>query len=139
MAVRRRKVENRRAIHVNTERGKIVGDQAVVERQAGNRLFRLCARFRAERTHGRVIRPVRRPQSPYPTAFLVYHDDRVVPADGRTKVFGQAPDLVRIGNVPREQDKTQRIGVPEKTAFPVGKNLPRAAEDDGGGRPRVSV
>ena len=131
---RRRQVENRGAVHVDSERREVGGDPPGVQRRRLRRGAAVGARRLAEAPRRRRTAPVRRAQAGDAAAFLVDQHRRVGAADGLAERPHQRREPLRRVAVAREDDQPQRIVALEQAPLVVAEDGAGAAEDDGLGR-----
>ncbi len=130
VALRRRQVEERRAVHVDPQRRELGGDDAVAQRHRLER--RLLVAIVEKPHHRRPAPPVRRPEPRHAAALLVDQHRRRA-AHRAAQLGDEAMHLLRLADVAAEQDEAPRVRLGEEGALGLPQLGPRHSEDD---RPR---
>ena len=123
-----------RAIDVDPDTGKIVGDQPPAQPHRPQRITGPGHLLQRRQK----LPPMRGPQPLHPPAFLI-DQDRRRPADRVAQSRGQAAQLIGVFDIAGKQDETPGVGVAKETGLDPGKLGAKTAEDAGPGHPRVNT
>ena len=124
-----RDIKQRYAIHIDAEGEKVFRNQSRIPVGAQPRVAGIVAIQIAEPLHRRTRLPVWRLEARDSTTFLVDQNRRARIRDGFAQRSHQRPDLLGIGNIAGEQDKTPRLRLPEEAALVSGQLRSGAAID----------
>src|SRR5690625_185910 len=135
VAAGRRDIEQRCAVHINTDSMKLAGNDAIAEPESltGARLGLLVTRVMIEQ-RGDIAPalPMRRAEPLHAPALLIDENGRIPP--DRFAEFGRQPrKLIRINDIPCEKDEAPRIGLAEEGGFVTCQPGAGEAEDRGRG------
>ena len=121
------KVQHRRAIDIDPQLAKIVGDEPRVQIRGFVRNLRSDTVQRAECGGGRSRFPVRRFEARHAPAFLI--DQHSCIADRRAQFADESTHLLRVNNVTPEQNESPGLRIGIESAFRLRQGCSGAAID----------